>query len=52
MLKLTIKHGEWLVIGDARIKLTKTNGVRSSIVIDAPKSVKILRSDAIKRNAA
>lgn len=46
-VKVGIEHNDWLTINGARIKLQKDTDNRMSILIDAPKSVKVLRSKHI-----
>lgn len=50
MLKLTVKPGEYLMIGDD-IKLVFTGGSSRNmrILVDAPKSYKIVRSPALEK---
>lgn len=50
MLKLTVKPGEYLLIGD-EIKLVFTGGSANNlrILVDAPKSMNVARSSALER---
>ena len=43
MLCLTIKDGEWLQIGDARLKIMEIDKGRIRLGIEAPRSVEVLR---------
>lgn len=43
MLCLTIKDGEWLQIGDARVKILEIDKGRIRLGIEAPLSVEVLR---------
>ena len=49
MLKLTVEAGEYLMIGDD-IKVVFAGGTsrHARVLVDAPKSLKVLRSNAIK----
>lgn len=40
-LKIDVRPGEIITIGDVRIKLEKKSGQLASLVIDAPKDVQI-----------
>lgn len=53
MLKLTVKPGEYLMIGD-EIKLIFAGGSSNNlrILVDAPKSVNIARSAALEQSAS
>lgn len=46
MLKIDIRPGETLKIGDAIVKLVHKSGQVACLVIDAPKSVEIQREKA------
>ncbi|MCI8872520.1 MAG: carbon storage regulator [Lachnospiraceae bacterium] len=50
MLKLTLKAGEYLLIGD-EIKVVYTGGSSNNghLLVDAPKSVNIARSTALEK---
>lgn len=50
MLKLTLKAGEYLLIGDG-IKVVYTGGSSNNghLLVDAPKSVNIARSTALEK---
>ncbi len=50
MLKLTLKAGEYLLIGDG-IKVVYTGGSNNNghLLVDAPKSMNIARSGALKK---
>lgn len=50
MLKLTVKPGEYLLIGD-EIKLVFTGGSANNlrILIDAPRTMNVARSSALER---
>lgn len=50
MLKLTVRAGEYLLIGD-NIKLVFTGGSSNNmhILIDAPRSLNIARSEALEK---
>lgn len=50
MLKLTVKPGEYVLIGDD-IKIVFTGGSSNNlrILVDAPKKYNIARSDALER---
>ena len=50
MLKLTVKAGEYLLVGD-NIKLVFTGGSASNlhILVDAPKSMNVVRSAALEK---
>lgn len=43
MLCLTIKDGEWVQIGDARLKILEIDKGRIRLGIEAPRSVEVLR---------
>lgn len=53
MLKLTVKPGEYLLIGE-NIKVIFTGGSANNIriLVDAPKSYSIARSKALEKEAA
>lgn len=40
-LKIDLRMGDTLSIGDAKVRLVKKSGGRCSLVIDAPREVKI-----------
>ena len=50
MLKLTVKAGEYLLVGD-NIKVVFTGGSANNmhILVDAPKSMNIVRSTALEK---
>lgn len=48
MLCLTIKDGEWLQIGDARLKIMEIDKGRIRLGIEAPRSVEVLREKLMK----
>jgi len=48
MLCLTIKDGEWLQIGDARVKILEIDKGRIRLGIEAPRSVEVLREKLMK----
>lgn len=50
MLKLTVKAGEYLLVGD-KIKVVFTGGSANNlhILVDAPKSMNIVRSTALEK---
>lgn len=50
MLKLTVKAGEYLLIGD-EIKVVFTGGSanKGHFLVDAPKSMNIVRSEALEK---
>ncbi len=50
MLKLTVKPGEYLLIGE-EIKLVFTGGSTGNlrILVDAPKTMNVVRSSALQR---
>ena len=50
MLKLTVKAGEYLLVGD-NIKVVFTGGSANNmhVLIDAPKSMNIVRSTALEK---
>lgn len=51
MLKLTVKPGEYLLIGD-EIKLVFAGGSANNlrILVDAPKSMNVARSDSLEKH--
>lgn len=50
MLKLTIKAGEYLLIGEeVKVVYTGGSGENAHILIDAPKSMNIARSSALEK---
>ncbi len=50
MLKLTIKAGEYLLIGDeVKVVYTGGSGENAHILIDAPRSMNIARSSALEK---
>ena len=53
MLKLTVKQGEYLLIGE-EVRLAFVGGSAGNvhILVDAPKSVNIARSAALKKAGA
>lgn len=53
MLKLTIKPGECLAIGDD-VKVVITGGTQNNyhIMIDAPRSMNIVRGKVLEKNAS
>ncbi len=50
MLKLTVKAGEYLLVGD-NVKVVFTGGSANNmhILVDAPKSMNIVRSTALEK---
>ena len=50
MLKLTVKAGEYLLVGD-NIKVVFTGGSANNmhVLVDAPKSMNIVRSTALEK---
>ena len=50
MLKLTVKAGEYLLVGD-EIKVVFTGGSSNNlhVLVDAPKSMNIVRSTALEK---
>ena len=44
MLSLKIERGEWLTIGNAKIRLDRT----CSVVIDAPREIQVIRGSLAK----
>ena len=53
MLKLTIRPGECLAIGED-VKVVITGGTQNNyhVMIDAPKSMNIVRGSVLEKNAA
>lgn len=50
MLKLTVKAGEYLLVGDdIKVVFTGGSGNNMHILIDAPKSMNIARSSALEK---
>jgi carbon storage regulator CsrA len=49
MLCLSLKSGEWMSIGAARVKIERVDGQNVRLVIDAPKEIRVLRDNAGKR---
>lgn len=50
MLKLTVKAGEYLLIGDeVKVVYTGGSGENAHILIDAPKSMNIARSGVLEK---
>ena len=50
MLKLTVKAGEYLLIGnDVKVVYTGGSGENAHILIDAPKSMNIVRSSILEK---
>ena len=50
-LVLQVREGEWILIGsDIVITLERLQGTRTSISIEAPKDVKILRGTLIEKD--
>ncbi len=50
MLKLTLKAGEYLLIGDGiKVVYTGGSGNNGHLLVDAPKSVNIARSTALEK---
>lgn len=48
MLKLTVKAGEYLLIGDSvKVVYTGGSGGNAHMLIDAPKSMNVVRSNAL-----
>lgn len=45
MLKIDVRVGETIKVGDALIRVAEKSGQLASLVIDAPKSVKIERKE-------
>ena len=49
MLKLTVKAGEYLLVGDEiKVVFTGGSGNNMHILVDAPKSMNIARSSALE----
>lgn len=48
MLCLTIKDGEWLQIGEARVKILEIDKGRIRLGIEAPRSTEVLREKLMK----
>ena len=49
MLKLTLKAGEYLLIGDGiKVVYTGGSGNNGHLLVDAPKSMNIARSGALE----
>ena len=48
MLCLTIKDGEWVQIGDARVKILEIDKGRIRLGIEAPRSTEVLREKLMK----
>ena len=50
-LVLQVREGEWILIGsDIVVTLERLQGTRTSISIEAPKDVKILRGTLIEKD--
>lgn len=50
MLKLTVKAGEYLLIGDEiKVVYTGGSGNNAHILVDAPKSMNVVRSDTMEK---
>ncbi len=50
MLKLTVKAGEYLLVGDEiKVVFTGGSGNNMHILVDAPKSMNIARSSALEK---
>lgn len=50
-LVLQVREGEWILIGsDIVITLERLQGTRTSISIEAPKDVKILRGTLVEKD--
>ncbi len=45
MLKINVASGEFVKIGDARLKVVGPNGCRVTCYIDAPIHVRVVRED-------
>jgi carbon storage regulator len=52
MLSLTRKESQSITIGNATITITKIKGNRVQIGIEAPKEVRVLRGELVKREEA
>ncbi|MCI8327864.1 MAG: carbon storage regulator [Lachnospiraceae bacterium] len=49
MLKLTVEAGEYLMIGeDIKVVFAGGTSRHARVLVDAPKSLKVLRSNAVK----
>lgn len=49
MLKLTVRAGEYLLIGDVKVVYTGGSGNNAHILVDAPKEMKIARSEVLEK---
>ena len=50
MLKLTVKAGEYVLIGDqVKVVYTGGSGENAHILVDAPKSMNIVRSGVLEK---
>lgn len=47
---LSRKNGESIVCGDVIVRVVKCGGARVSLNIEAPRSVKILRSELVEKD--
>lgn len=47
---LSRKNGESIVCGDVIVRVVKCGGARVSLNIEAPQSVKILRSELVEKD--
>lgn len=46
------KAGQWLLIGDVRLKVKEVRGETIRLVIEAPDGIKIVREELLDRLAA
>ncbi len=44
-LVLTVKYGQWFTVGDARLAVKKDQGMQCRVVIEAPRTTKIVRGE-------
>lgn len=50
MIKIDLRYGEHLRIGDAVVRLERKTGQLACLVVDAPKEVPVRRTSAKSRN--
>lgn len=49
-LSITVKHGDYFFVGQAKITINKGNGAQCVVNISAPPDVQIQRSKIIEEN--
>ena len=51
-LCITVMEGGWFQIGDAIVRIDEVRGSRVDVIVEAPKSIKVLRDKVVERERA